>query len=241
MVSYGMASSSAQPSGSNTKGRGLHRGGRWAGRLPQASGGAGKPANVNRRIEKRRAAVKSTMKKLPFLPSMAAVFAGALLLAGCASPLAQPPPRTTSLSQSWARAYPTLKDLTQSADAIVVGTVAKSAPAAAVDGIPFTDATVAVKSWLKGTTPAATITVRQTGGALKDSVVVAEGDAIMQPGEEAMLFLQKNDDGTYVALSGPTGRLPVSGMSVKKMPDTSLTEVIPETLPELIAAVKRLL
>lgn len=172
---------------------------------------------------------------------MAAVFAGALLLAGCASPQAQPPPRTTSLSQSWARAYPTLKDLTQSADAVVVGTVATSAPAVAVDGIPFTDATVAVKSWLKGTTPAATITVRQTGGALKDSVVVPEGDAIMQPGEESMLFLQKNDDGTYVALAGPTGRLPVSGASITKMPETSLTEVIPGTLPELIAAVKGLL
>ena len=179
------------------------------------------------------------MKKLPFLPSMVAVFAGALLLSGCASPQAQPPTKTTSVSESWAKAYPTLKDLTQSADAIVVGTVEKSAPAASVDGIPFTDATVAVKSWLKGTKPAATITVRQTGGALKDAVVVAEGDAIMQPGEESMLFLQKNDNGTYVTLSGPTGRLPVSGTSVKKLPDTSLTEAIPETLPELIAAVKR--
>ena len=181
------------------------------------------------------------MKKLPFLPSMAAVFAGALLLSGCASPQAQPPAKTTSISASWAKAYPTLKDLTQSADAIVVGTVEKSAPAAPVDGIPFTDATVTVKSWLKGTKPAAAITVQQTGGALKDSVVVVEGDAIMQPGEESMLFLQKNDVGTYVALSGPTGRLPVSGTSVKKMPDTTLTEAIPETLPELIASVTRLL
>lgn len=181
------------------------------------------------------------MKKLPFLPSMAAVFAGALLLSGCASPQAKPPTRTTSVSTSWAKAYPTLKDLTQSADAIVVGTVKKSAPAAPVDGIPFTDATVTVESWLKGTNPAATITVQQTGGALRDSVVVVEGDAIMQPGEESMLFLQKNNDGTYVALSGPTGRLPVSGTSVKKMPETSLTEAIPETLPQLIAAVTRLL
>jgi hypothetical protein len=178
------------------------------------------------------------MKKLPFLPSMVAVFAGALLLSGCASPQAQPPTKTTSVSESWAKAYPTLKDLTQSADAIVVGTVEKSAPAAPVDGIPFTNATVAVKSWLKGTRPAATITVRQTGGG---SVVVAEGDAIMEPGEESMLFLQKNDDDTYVALSGPTGRLPVSGTSVKKLPDTSLTEAIPENLPKLVAAVKRLL
>ncbi len=186
-------------------------------------------------------AIKSIMKKRPFLPSMAAVFAGALLVGGCASPQAQPPPRTTSVSQSWAMAYPTLKDLTQSADAVVVGTVATSAPAAAVDGIPFTDAAVAVKLWLKGIKPAATITVRQTGGALKDSVVVAEGDAIMQPGEESMLFLQKNDDGTYVALSGPTGRLPVSGRSVTKMPESSLTEAIPATLPEMIVAVKRLL
>jgi hypothetical protein len=186
-------------------------------------------------------AIKGIMKKRPFLPSMAAVFAGALLVGGCASPQAQPPPRTTSVSQSWAMAYPTLKDLTQSADAVVVGTVAASAPAAAVDGIPFTDATVAVKLWLKGTKPAATITVRQTGGALKDSVVVAEGDAIMRPGEESMLFLQKNDDGTYVALSGPTGRLPVSGRSVTKMPESSLTETIPATLPEMIVAVKRLL
>jgi hypothetical protein len=172
---------------------------------------------------------------------MAAVFAGALLVGGCASPQAQPPPRTTSVSESWATAYPTLKGLTQSADAVVVGTVAASAPAAAVDGIPFTDATVAVKLWLKGIKPAATITVRQTGGALKESVVVAEGDAIMQPGEESMLFLQKNDDGTYVALSGPTGRLPVSGTSVTKMPESSLTEAIPATLPEMIVAVKRLL
>ena len=76
---------------------------------------------------------------------------------------------------------------------------------------------------------------------MKESVVVVEADAIMQPGTESMLFLQKNDDGTYVALSGPTGRLPVSGTSVKKMPDTSLTEAITETLPELIAAVTRLL
>jgi hypothetical protein len=139
------------------------------------------------------------------------------------------------------KAYPTLKDLTQSDDAIVVGTVEKSAPAAPVDGIPFTDTTVTVKSWLQGTKPAATITVQQTGGALKESVVVVEGDEILQSGEEPMLFLQKNDDGTHVVLSGPTGRLPVSGTSVKKLPDTTLTEAIPETLPELIAAVARLL
>lgn len=56
-----------------------------------------------------------------------------------------------------------------------------------------------------------------------------------------MLFLQKNDDGTYMALSGPTGRLLISGTAVEKMPDTSLTEPIPGTLPELIAAVTRLL
>lgn len=181
------------------------------------------------------------MKELLVLPSMAAVLAGALLLGGCASPQAQPPPRTTSVSTSWARAYPTLKVLTQSADAVVVGTVQKSAPAQPVDGIPFTDATVSVESWLKGSPPAATITVRQTGGTLKDSVVVAEDDAIMQPGEESTLFLQKNDDGTYVTLSGPTGRLLVSGASVRKMPATSLTEVIPERLAALIDAVKRLL
>jgi hypothetical protein len=183
----------------------------------------------------------TTMKEHPFLPPMVAVFAGALLLSGCVSPQAQSPTKTTSVSSSWAKAYPTLKDLTRSADAVVVGTVEKSAPAAPVDGIPFTDATVTVKSWLKGTKPATTITVQQTGGALKDSVIVPEGDPIMQPGEESMLFLQKNDDGTYVALSGPTGRLPVSGTSVKKLPETSLTEAIPETLPELIAAVTRLL
>jgi hypothetical protein len=85
------------------------------------------------------------------------------------------------------------------------------------------------------------MTVQQTGGALKETVVVVEGDEIMQPGEESMLFLQKNDDGTYVVLSGATGRVPVSGTSVKKMPDTTLTEAIPETLPELSAAVTRLL
>ncbi len=56
-----------------------------------------------------------------------------------------------------------------------------------------------------------------------------------------MLFLHKNDDGTYTALSGPTGRLLVSGTAVTKMPDTSLAEAIPETLPALIAEIKLLL
>lgn len=166
--------------------------------------------------------------------AIAVVLAGGLLLGGCTSP------QTQGSSTSWALAYPTLRELTGASDAILVGTVEKSTPSPAVDGVPFTDATVAVKTWLKGTPAASAITVHQTGAAapgMSDSL----GDPIMQPGESSMLFVLKNNDGTYTALSGPTGRLLISGTAVEKLPETSLAEPIPGTLPELIAAVKRLL
>ncbi|MCB5272939.1 hypothetical protein BJG92_00451 [Arthrobacter sp. SO5] len=174
------------------------------------------------------------MKTRTFIRSRAVGVAGALLLGGCASP------QTQGSSASWANAYPTLRELTGASDAILVGTVQKSTPVPAVDGIPFTDATVAVKTWLKGTPAASAITVHQTGSAARDTFVSA-GDPIMEPGESSMLFVLKNSDGTYTALSGPTGRLLISGTAVEKMPETSLAESLPGTLPELIAAVKRLL
>lgn len=174
------------------------------------------------------------MTMRPVIKSVAFGVAGGLLLGGCASP------QTQGSSASWARAYPTLRELTAASDAILVGTVEKSTPAPAVDGIPFTDATVAVTTWLKGTPAAPVITVHQTGAAARDTFV-SLGDPLMQPGESSMLFVLRNNDGTYTALSGPTGRLLISGTTVGKMPETSLTEPIPGTLPEVIAAVTRLL
>jgi hypothetical protein len=174
------------------------------------------------------------MKKQSVSPTLALLLGGAVLLGGCSAA------RTQGVSASWAKAYPTLQELTQDADAILVGRVEKSTPASAVDGIPFTDATVAVKTWLKGKEAASTITVKQTGGAVPGASVSVV-DPLMQPGESSMLFLHKNDDGTYTALSGPTGRLLVSGTAVTKMSDTSLAEAIPETLPALIAEIKLLL
>lgn len=163
-----------------------------------------------------------------------------MLLGGCTAPQTTAP-QTHGAGASWAKAYPTLQELTRDADAILVGSVEKSAPASAVDGIPFTDATVNVKTWLKGKESASAITVKQTGGNVQGASVVSAEDSLMQPGESSMLFLHKNGDGTYTALSGPTGRLLVSGTAVTKMPDTSLTEAIPATLPALITEVKRLL
>lgn len=172
------------------------------------------------------------MMRKPVSPTLALLIGGAVLLGGCTAP------QTQGASASWAKAYPTLQELTRDADAILVGSVEKSTPSSAVDGIPFTDATVTVKTWLKGTEAASTITVKQTGRAAQGASVSVT-DPLMQPGESSMLFLHKNDDGTYTALSGPTGRLLVSGTTVTKMPDTSLTETIPETLPALITEVKR--
>lgn len=90
-----------------------------------------------------------------------------MLLGGCTAP------QTQGASASWAKAYPTLQELTRDADAILVGSVEKSTPASAVDGIPFTDATVTVKTWFKGKEPASAVTVKQTGVHVQGASVSA--------------------------------------------------------------------
>jgi hypothetical protein len=141
----------------------------------------------------------------------------------------------TVMHASYATSYHTLSELVQAADIVVSGEVTGSEPAAEQDGIPFTDATFRVDSWIKGTGQVGdTVTIHQTGGTVDGRSFVMEYEPLLTAGEQAILYLQQADD-VYFTLGGPTGRLTVKEGKVSKLPGTSLDESIPEAINDVIA------
>lgn len=142
--------------------------------------------------------------------------------------------KTVSLTASYPKTYKTLNELVASSDAIVVGSVVGSAPAAPIDGLPFTDAQIQVKNWLKQDgVPAKTITIHQTGGVLDGVNYLSDEDPLLEVGETEVFYLKKIPEG-YMTVGGPTGRLNVEGTKVKKLPESTLAEALPGELPAVV-------
>jgi hypothetical protein len=87
--------------------------------------------------------------------------------------------------------------------------------------IPSTRYPVQVERVVRGSgvAPAPQITVVQPGGVISAPVVPGgpaltrtvqiEDDTLMNANERYVLFLQRTDDGSYVVVGGPQGRLPI--------------------------------
>ncbi|MFJ2509569.1 hypothetical protein [Arthrobacter citreus] len=142
--------------------------------------------------------------------------------------------KTVSLTASYPEAYKTLDDLVASSDAIVLGSVVGSSPATPVDGLPFTNADVQVKTWLKQDGEYSDIiTIHQTGGVLEGVNYVSDEDPLLQIGETEVFYLKKIPEG-YMTVGGPTGRLNVLGNKVEKFPESTLAETLPVELPAVL-------
>ncbi|OMH24356.1 hypothetical protein BKD30_08785 [Tersicoccus phoenicis] len=162
---------------------------------------------------------------------------------GCsAGPSAAEGPQgdTIQLHASWAKGYPTLKQLVADSDAIVRGAFAGQ-KTTQVDGLPYTDTTFVVSQWIKGSSVGGNeIVVRQTGGQMDGKQYVVESDPLAKPGDQALLYLEKTPGDIYAALGGPTGRLAVQrDGSVAKLKGTSLTEPLPSSITNLVQTTKK--
>lgn len=158
------------------------------------------------------------------------------LLAACTSQQAAP----TVLHASYPVGYKTLGELVKTADIAVKGEVVASEPAPEKDGLPFTDATFRVDTWIKGDgKPGDSITVHQTGGTINGQSFVMEYEPLLTPGEQAILYLKRAGD-VYYSLGGPTGRLEVKNGKVSKLPGTALREPLPSSVSEVTTKSKSL-
>lgn len=138
---------------------------------------------------------------------------------------------------SWAEAYPTVKELADHADAIVVGSVAGVARTTLEEDIAYTDFTYAVTSWIKsaGEEPS-TIQIHQTGGPGTDGVTrIVEGDPLLEVGQPSVLFLREYDTGRYLIMGGPTGRFLVTSGTVTPLPEGAARDGLPAAVDDFVA------
>ncbi|HET6202665.1 MAG TPA: hypothetical protein VFI25_07670 [Planctomycetota bacterium] len=108
--------------------------------------------------------------------------------------------------------------LTRHATHVVVGKVGAGEAAFTPDGgAVMTSTQLTVAGEWKGSTGSKSIVVRTPGGKVGDFVMEVAGSPNLRPGDTALLFLERNPDGTYGVislaqgsfrvLSGPDGTL----------------------------------
>lgn len=146
------------------------------------------------------------------------------------------------VSTSWANALPSVSEMAQEADAVVIGRVVGIAGSGtdptSVKPIPYTEFTFAVTQWLKNSGPSS-ITLKQTGGTdASGDVWTVDGDPLLQVGEQDVLFLQQFAAGEYFIVGGPTGRYNVSNGQVSPMPEGIARDGLPETVQAFIQRVQ---
>ncbi len=137
----------------------------------------------------------SFVLRMQGLPRLCLTFALLLLL--CASPRAV---EMTPLS---------LGELTSTADWVIHGTVQSKSCFRDAKGRVTTRIALAVLDTLKGTSPGATVVIAQAGGTLGDTRVVLDGQPDLAPGEELVVFLQRNERGEGVILGLAQGKFEV--------------------------------
>ena len=140
---------------------------------------------------------------------------------------------------SWAKFYGSLTELKQATglDLVVQGTFtamrgdassgARSTPL--MTNFSFTISKVLLDTHHLSNR-SASITVRQTGGSIGDTVHQVCDDPLFHVGENAILFLHQSDAGQYFVVGGPSGRFEVHDGLVQPVNDegvrlpTGLTE-----------------
>ncbi len=137
----------------------------------------------------------SFVLRMQGLPRFCLVFA--LLLLVCASPRAV---EMVPLS---------LGQLTSTADWVVHGRVESKSCFRDTKGRITTRIVLAVLDTLKGTSPGAEIVIAQAGGTLGDTRVILDGQPDLAPGEELVVFLQRNERGEGVILGLAQGKFEV--------------------------------
>lgn len=115
--------------------------------------------------------------------------------------LLTPPATATTL-----RAF-TLEQLAQRADAVVRGRVGQS-QGVWKDRVIHTLTEINVDTVLRGQAPASLL-VAQLGGQVGNDHAPVAGVATLQPGEEVVLFLRAQPDGTWVLCGMSQGKLGV--------------------------------
>lgn len=83
------------------------------------------------------------------------------------------------------------------------------------------------------------LTIYMTGGEKDNRIFEVASDPLMKSGQKFMIFAQKNDDGTYTALSGSQGRMQyddgkISSLNIvnKQVKEHSFSSIKLEGVPE---------
>ncbi|MBZ2198540.1 hypothetical protein [Occultella gossypii] len=145
------------------------------------------------------------------------------------------------MAASWADAYPTIDEMVEAADVVVEVRVTGVADTGLIDSdvssVPFTDFSARVTRILTGQADEEII-VRQTGGDVACDRYVVDGDPMLQPEADYVMFLTEFAPGQYLINGGPTGRLLLDGERLGQLPDSILD---PVHVPADITALRALI
>ena len=101
----------------------------------------------------------------------------------------------------------TLDQLTDRADAILIGTVTgKECRRDSPEGDIYTMVTVKTEQQMKGQTALETVTIRVQGGEVDGAVQKVEDAPLFQQGEKVIVFLKQGDGGTMMIVGGLQGK-----------------------------------
>ena len=140
------------------------------------------------------------MKKFAVL-SLALVLGVATALA--ASHFAAPAPQTVQAKAQWAEVYRTPGGLVAGADLIVLAKHVESQPGRVVGDLPFTYNGFAIQRVLKGAHDGSALVVEQTGGLMKNGLILGIDDGgPFVPGRSYLLFLKaQGANGVYYQIN----------------------------------------
>jgi hypothetical protein len=101
--------------------------------------------------------------------------------------------------------------LTHLSTNVIVGQVAQASSAWTPDGATIvTRSAVTVGAQWKGDTGASSIVVRTPGGQVGEQVIEVAGSPVLRQGDSVLLFLERNEDGSYGVISLAQGSFRVS-------------------------------
>lgn len=131
------------------------------------------------------------------------------LLAGCSAGSLEHngPTASAQLHASWEYSHSSYQEILEKSDLTVLGTISAEREVASQDGIPFTTYTVKIGEVLSGDVQQDTVDLYMTGGVIDRVLFEIPEDPLPQLGEEFLLFLAVNEDGTYRSVGGPEGRV----------------------------------
>ena len=146
------------------------------------------------------------------------------------------PDHIVGVEASWTKGYSSLKGLKQDADLGVQGhfTAVVDTPTDS-SGLVYTDFTFTITQVLwdphhQIPASASSITIRQTGGCIGDTLYRVDDDPLFQIGEEAILFLHQFSPDQYYVIGGPSGRFEVRNGLVQPVNDEGVK--LPSDLTE---------